>query len=86
MNEEVQQDYEIKFESGSGLKRDKGSLLNKNDSNFTIDSQQLIHRDDSINIKNNSEMFGNNDENDGFDNKNEFEVQNSSKNDDNMQF
>lgn len=84
MNEEVQQDYEIKFESGSGLKRDKGSLLNKNDSNFTIDSQQLIHRDDSINIKNNSEMFGN-DEIDQFDNKNEFEVH-SSKNDDNMQF
>jgi len=85
----------------SELKRDKGNLLTKNDSNFTIESQQLINRedninnnnnvgfaikrDDSINFANNSSGFGNADES-FHDNKNEFEMNIESKNDDNMQF
>lgn len=102
MTEEVELDEEIKFHSE--LKRDKGRMLNKNDSNFTLDSQQILNREDSINIRNendgvpinredsinfvnNSSGFGHNDESyHDNDNKNEFDMNIESKNDDNMQF
>jgi len=41
----IELEDEIKFQSE--LKHDKGSLLAKNDSNFTIDSQQFVNKDEN---------------------------------------